>query len=154
MSKSHPGKFHPNWKGGRRKTIHGYIEIYCPRHPHCTTRKCILEHRLVMEINLGRYLGLDEIVHHKNGIKDDNRIENLEIMTNGEHVRMHGIGNKRRLGKKLTSEHKEKIRKAMVGRKHTWGKKISDKLRSKGIRPPNRWELYPNTGGKRPENYL
>jgi len=73
------GEEHPCWKGGRWQQD-GYIMLAGSEHPNATDRGQILEHRLVMSEHLGRPLEPGEVVHHRNGIRDDNRIENLELL--------------------------------------------------------------------------
>lgn len=84
------GEESASWKGGRVLDRNGYYMIYAPDHPHVVNRY-VLEHRLVMEQVLGRYLTPEEEVHHKNGDITDNRPENLEVMTKGEHSRLHRL---------------------------------------------------------------
>ena len=72
-SKIVPPEEHPNWKGGKIVRANGYV---CIR----VNGAYVYEHRLVMEQRLGRPLNTSEAVHHKNGTKADNRIENLELL--------------------------------------------------------------------------
>lgn len=78
-NKAHTMALAPNWRGGRCVDDCGYPMIYCPQHPYGKSNGYIREHRLVMESKLGRYLIKSETVHHINGIKNDNRPENLEL---------------------------------------------------------------------------
>jgi hypothetical protein len=70
-----------NWRGGRTKHHAGYLIIHQPDHPRGGAKGYVFEHVLVMERMLGRRLAQDETVHHRNGIRDDNRPENLELWT-------------------------------------------------------------------------
>jgi uncharacterized protein (DUF1330 family) len=84
------GSNNPNWKGGRLQKTNGYIIIQQPTHPFCDIDGYVLEHRLIMERHLGRTLLPTEVVHHINGIPDDNRIENLMLFSNQkEHAKIH-----------------------------------------------------------------
>lgn len=72
------GSKHPAWKGGRSQKKSGYVTVYVGnRGDGASPHK--YEHHLVMEQHLGRELFPDETVHHKNGIRNDNRIENLQL---------------------------------------------------------------------------
>lgn len=89
ISESHMGKKAYQWKGG--KTLqNGYVCIYNPGHPNAVKRRTVLEHRLVVEKYINRYLTRKEIVHHINEIKDDNRPENLYLFSNRKgHIVFH-----------------------------------------------------------------
>ncbi len=87
---AHFGEASSRWKGGRRENAQGYMRIKLgPDHPFYSMTDengYVLEHRLVMAEQLGRPLRQDEIVHHLNRKKDDNRPENLQLLVEHHHV--------------------------------------------------------------------
>jgi predicted Zn-ribbon and HTH transcriptional regulator len=84
------GKHSNNWKGGRNINFHGYVELYKPEHPNsCKSSGYICEHIFVMSEHIGRPLTKDEVVHHINENKTDNRIENLQLLMRKEHSKYH-----------------------------------------------------------------
>lgn len=70
---------HHNWKGGFSLSM-GYLR-------DCKTKQYI--HKLKGQQKINRRLRKDEVVHHINGIKTDNRLQNLLVCTKGEHCRIH-----------------------------------------------------------------
>lgn len=77
--KARTGKLGGNNKGGKFVDKNGYVQIWMPDHPNARIAGYIHEHRLVMSKLLNRPLESTESVHHKNGDRQDNRVENLEL---------------------------------------------------------------------------
>lgn len=113
----------PAWRGGTRMSL-GYKFILKPEHPRANNEGYIQEHHLIMEESIGRYLTRDERVHHKNGIKTDNRIENLLLLeSQSEHLKHH-------------------IKEGSINLRYWKGKKRSRETRLKmSISQKQRWEI-------------
>lgn len=79
------------WKVEKIVSKGDYNYAVVKSHPNATKHGYVLHHRIIIENNLGRLLNSNEVVHHINGNKKDNRIENLELHDNREHVRSHGL---------------------------------------------------------------
>jgi len=111
------GSNHPMWKGGKEIKNNGYIHIYCPEHPKSHKGK-VAEHRLIMEKSLGRYLKENEHVHHLNHNKQDNRLENLQIMAQSKHTSLHMTGRPSWIkGKHHSEATKNKMSKIKMGKR-------------------------------------
>ena len=76
------GRNNPAWKGGRRERVDGYIAIWTPGGER-------LEHQVIMEKTLGRQLVAGEIIHHIDGNKTNNNPNNLQVMKQSDHIRLH-----------------------------------------------------------------
>lgn len=82
------------WHNGRRarKDKSGYVLLWEPTHPNKAFKGWQYEHRLVAELTAARYLTSDEHVHHINGVKDDNRPDNLMVLSSSEHKSIELLG--------------------------------------------------------------
>lgn len=154
--------------GGKTKTQKGYILLFKPDHPFAWKKGYVRRSRLVLEkwlranqpshpslIKIGGilYLNTGWVPHHKNGIKDDDRLENLEAMTHANHSKLHFSGkNNPMYGAKHPKEWKEKMSERMKGNKYRLGiphmeetkRKLS--LLNSGKNNP----MYGRTGSKHP----
>jgi hypothetical protein len=89
------------WKGGRR-IANGYVLLYLPATHRFASmcvgglkgryRRYIAEHRLVVAESIGRPLSRQEIVHHKDGNRANNALDNLELTALGQHSKDHSKG--------------------------------------------------------------
>lgn len=80
----------PKWKGGRMTQKDGYVRVLVKSGKANESDRYALEHRVVAEQKIGRPLHAGEVVHHINGVRDDNRPENLEVLTSvAEHRKLH-----------------------------------------------------------------
>lgn len=100
------GEKSPFFIKGPTRNSNGYMCVYRPNHPRANKGR-VYEHIVVMEEYLGRGLlwygardPRSEVVHHKNGVRTDNRIENLEVMTQEEHTRLHRLEEAEKYGKR------------------------------------------------------
>jgi hypothetical protein len=87
-SRDSNGRILPKKAEDKRFKANGYIYVWFPNHPRAR-KNYVAEHILIAEQKLGRPLKEDEIAHHINQSRDDNRIENIEVMTKEQHNRHH-----------------------------------------------------------------
>lgn len=137
-----------NWRGGRRIDNDGYVLVYAPEHPR---NRCgaVLEHRLVMEKILGRYLLPHEVVHHKDKNKQNNDPSNLELFSeNSRHLKHERTG----LVPRWTEDGLRRMREAVLrsaairrGKTMTQIKLDAALKRQNSVRPPMSPQTVPQS---------
>jgi hypothetical protein len=131
-SEARKGEKSSNWNGGIRTTKKGYRMVLCPGHHRSDSSGYVMEHIFVWEKETGIPLPDNCCVHHLNGIKDDNRIENLCVMLQRAHTVHHHTGAKRSESTKALISAKAKERFADK-RNHPSYKQIDMELFGKRI---------------------
>lgn len=103
----------------------GYVQVSIKDHPLFPKLAFVYEHRKVMAEHLGRSLARNEHVHHRNGDRADNHLDNLELVPAGEHQRRH------KTGTKYSPEHCAAISAAKKGKKQPWARACGLKLKGR-----------------------
>lgn len=143
------GERHPFWKGGRYiNTTTGYVMVHVPGHHLATSKNYAPEHRLIMEQHLGRPLQPDEVVHHNNGDKQDNSLNNLVLMHRNNHVSHHRTGIKM---PDCTIEHRQRLSHAA---KKAWavGPRSAEERRAARIDTLRRYYAKKQKGQNQPSS--
>lgn len=131
-----------NKEGGKYFHNQDFVLVYKPSHPNSMCDGYIMEHRLVMEKYLGRYLEPDEVVHHIDENNQNNKISNLELCLRSVHTSYHWTGRKhseetkrkiglKSKGRKISEETRRKCSIARKKRKTNSGWKLSEETRRK-----------------------
>jgi hypothetical protein len=130
-----------SWRGGRTTNKFGYVMVHAPAHPAADNRNYVGEHRIVLEAKLGRLLEANEVPHHLNGIKDDNRPENLVAMDHSEHRRLHAT-HRRRIGVRYSRDELLHVMRGWIakhGRNPTYGEWVGLPHRQTYLRRFGSW---------------
>jgi hypothetical protein len=133
------GKHLPS--GGRTIDKSGYVLVANHGHPQANRNGCVREHRLVTEMLVGRLLQPEEVVHHCNGIKSDNRPENLQLFaSNSEHKRQDMLGNqwaKNDFGNPKRRVHVRRSPEAIRAALRKLAASLDRPIRRTDLRPPH-----------------
>ena len=107
--------------------MHGYQYRKAAYHPNANSRGYVLEHKLIMENQIGEYLPKSAVVHHKNHLRADNRIENLEYMPEqSRHAKHHDTGKRNPNGQFVAESQEFKKKKFRLLNKNTGLMQVMD----------------------------